>query len=202
MARPAYSQEQIHEIQEEILSVALSVYRRDGIRGLSVRTIAREMGRTPAALYRYYASKDDLLAAICTEGFGVMGGALRAARTEAKDAKVGARAALRAYLDFAIREPERFSLMYSLDQKNLPTIPAVRDAREHAFGEARAIAQEAIDAGWLAGDANLEAHLLWVSCHGLAALAMSDQLDLGCSYDDLVEPLLDRIVPRESAAKE
>lgn len=196
MARPAYSEDQILEIQSEIRSVALAVYRREGIRGLTLRTIAREMGRTPAALYRYYASKDDLLAAICAEGFREMGAAMRAARTEAGDPKEAARSALRAYLGFAVSEPERFSLMYSLDQREHPIVPAVAEERERAFGEARAIAQDAIDDGWLEGDPNLAAHLLWASCHGLAALAMADQLDLGVSYDDLLEPFLDRIVPR------
>ena len=196
MARPAYSEDQVLEIQKEIRSVALAVFRSEGIRGLTLRNIAREMGRTPAALYRYYASKDDLLAALCAEGFRTMGAALRAARMEAPATKEGARAGIRAYLDFAIREPEQFSLMYSLDQRDHPSIPAVREARERAFGEARAIAQDAIDAGWLDGNPNVAAHLLWASCHGLAALALADQLDLGCSYEELVEPLIDRIVPR------
>jgi AcrR family transcriptional regulator len=196
MARPAYSEDLILEIQEAIRSVALTLFRSEGIRGLTLRNIAREMGRTPAALYRYYASKDDLLAALCAEGFRNMSAALRKARMEASSTKEGARAGVRAYLDFAVREPEQFSLMFSLDRRDLPSIPAVHQARELAFGEARAIAQQAIDAGWLDGDPNLVAHLLWASCHGLAALAQADQLDLGCSYEELTEPLIDRIVPR------
>jgi AcrR family transcriptional regulator len=195
MARPAYSEDQVLEIQREIRSVALAVFRREGLRGLTLRNIAREMGRTPAALYRYYASKDDLLTAICIDGFRRMGAALKAAREQAEDSKDGARAGMRAYLEFAVSEPEQFSLMYSLDQRDLPAIPAVRAERVRAFGEARAIAQDAISDGWLDGDPNIAAHLLWVSCHGLAALAMSDQLDLGCSYEDLLTPLLDRIIP-------
>ena len=196
MARPAYSEDQVLEIQSEIRAVALAVFRREGLRGLTLRNIAREMGRTPAALYRYYASKDDLLTAICVDGFRRMGAALKAAREQAEDSKDGARAGMRAYLEFAISEPEQFSLMYSLDQRDLPAIPAVRAERVRAFGEARAIAQDAISDGWLDGDPNVAAHLLWVSCHGLAALAMSDQLDLGCSYEDLLIPLLDRIIPK------
>ncbi len=196
MARPAFSEDQVLEIQEEIRSIALAIFRSEGIRGLTLRNVAREMGRTPAALYRYYGSKDDLLAALRAGGFRAMGAALRAARAASAVTKEGARSGIRAYLNFALREPEQFSLMYSLDQRALPSLPAVHEARELAFGEARAIAQDAIDAGWLDGDANLVAHLLWASCHGLAALELADQLDLGCSYEDLIEPLIDRIVPR------
>jgi len=195
MARPAFSDDQILEIQAEIRSVALDVFRDEGIRGLTLRTIARKMARTPAALYRYYASKDDLLAALCAEGFRKMGAALRSARVGAPATREAARAGIRAYLDFAIREPELFSLMYSLDRRDLPSIPSVREARELAFGEARAIAQDVIAGGWLEGDPNLVAHLLWASCHGLAALALADQLDLGCSYEELLEPFVNNIVP-------
>ena len=152
------------------------------------------MGWSAAALYRYYASKDDLLSAIRAEGFARMGSALEEARCSESDSRNAARAAVRAYLGFALEEPESFRLMYELNQGDAQPVPTVRAERERAFSQARAIAEEAIEAGWLEGDANLAAHLLWVGCHGLATLAMADQLDLGCSYDDLVEPLLARLI--------
>ena len=100
-----------------------------------------------------------------------------------------------AYLEFARSEPERFRLMYSLDPGELPGLPSIRAARERAFAEARGLAADAVEAGWLRGDPNLAAHLLWVGGHGLASLSLSGQLDLGCTYDELVEPLLALLVP-------
>jgi len=194
MPRPAYSDDQVDSIQREIREVALGVFRQDGIRGLTLRAIAQKMDWSPAALYRYYACKNDLLAAIRAEGFSRMGIALEQARHAESDSRNAARAAIRAYLGFALDEPEIFRLMYELNQGDGPSVPAVHAARERAFSQARAVAEEAIEAGWLEGDANLAAHLLWVACHGLAALAMADQLDLGCSYDQLIEPLLDRLI--------
>lgn len=194
MARPAYSDDQVVSIQREIREVAIGVFRQEGIGGLTLRAIARKMGWSAAALYRYYASKDDLLTAIRTEGFARMGSALEEARCSESDSRNAARAAVRAYLGFALEEPEIFRLMYELNQGDAQPVPTVRAERERAFSQARLIAEEAIEAGWLEGDANLAAHLLWVGCHGLATLAMADQLDLGCSYDDLVEPLLARLI--------
>jgi len=194
MARPAYSDDQVDSIQREIREVALGVYRQEGIRGLTLRAIAREMGWSAAALYRYYASKDDLLGAIRAEGFARMGSAFEEARHSASDSRHAALAAMRAYLGFALEEPEMFRLMYEFNQRDAPSDPTIHAERERAFSQARAIAEEAVEAGWLQGDANLAAHLLWVGCHGLAALAMADQLDLGCSYDELVESLLARLI--------
>lgn len=196
MPRPAYSEQRVGEIQGEIIEAALAVFRRDGFTGLSLRAIAERMSWTPAALYRYFASKEELLAAIRAEGFAQMATALEGAHAEATDAADAARRAMRAYLGFALDEPELFQLMYQLDQRIAPSSPQVRTARERAFGHARAIAAEAIEAGLLEGDANLVAHALWAGCHGLAALAMAQQLDLGCSYDELVEPLLTRLTAR------
>ncbi len=194
MARPAYSDDQVDSIQREIREVALGVFRQGGMGELTLRAIARKMGWSAAALYRYYASKDDLLTAIRAEGFARMGSALEEARCSASDSRNAARAAMRAYLGFALEEPEVFRLMYELSQGDAQSAPTVRVERERAFSQARVLAEEAIEAGWLEGDANLAAHLLWVGCHGLATLAMADQLDLGCSYDELVEPLLARLI--------
>jgi AcrR family transcriptional regulator len=194
MARPAYSDDQVDSIQREIREVALGVFRQGGMGKLTLRAIARKMGCSAAALYRYYASKDDLLTAIRAEGFARMGSTLEEARCSASDSRNAARAAMRAYLGFALEEPEVFRLMYELSQGDAQSAPTVRVERERAFSQARVLAEEAIEAGWLEGDANLAAHLLWVGCHGLATLAMADQLDLGCSYDELVEPLLARLI--------
>ena len=34
------------------------------------------------------------------------------------------------------------------------------------------------------------AHLFWISAHGLVALAVANQLDLGQDLDQLIEPVL------------
>ncbi len=193
MARPAYSDERVDEIQAEILEVALTVFRREGATGLTLRVIAKQMGWTPAALYRYFSSKDELLAAIRAEGFQRMATALHEARSQAADPMDAAQRAMRSYLSFALEEAALFRLMYELDQGGAPALPHVWAERDGAFAHARAIAADAVEAGLIDGDANVAAHVFWVGCHGLAALALADQLDLGCSYDDLIEPLLMRL---------
>ena len=192
MARPAYSDERVDEIQAEILEVALGIFRREGSAGLTLRAVADRMGWTPAALYRYFASKDELLAAIRAHGFVRMRVALGAARTESTHPADAARRAMRTYLEFALEEAALFRLMYELDQGDAPALHVYAE-REGAFAQARAIVADAIDAGLMQGDPNVAAHVFWVGCHGLAALALAHQLDLGCSYDDLIEPLLTRL---------
>jgi len=189
MARPAYSEDKVGAIQDEICAAALAVFRRDGFGALSLRRIAQELGWTAAALYRYFASKEELLDAIRAEGFVLMGLALERARQSATSPRDAARGAIRAYLQFATDEPERFRLMYEMHQGELQSAPHVKLERQRAFS----IAEEIASQDSASANPTLAAHLLWVSAHGLAALAMAQQLDLGCSYEELVEPLIDRI---------
>ncbi len=193
MTRPAYTDGKVSSIQDEILAVSLRVFARDGYRGLTLRAIASEMGWSSAALYRYYASKDALLAALRVHGFNRMEETLRAAREEAREPIEAVHGTMRNYLRFAIQEPGLFRLMYELSQDDASSWPQVRAAREAAFGQARAAAVDAIAADLFQGDPNHAAHLLWAGCHGLAALALADQLDLGCDFEELVEPLLVRL---------
>lgn len=47
--------------EASIVDAALSVVRRDGIDGLSMRALSRELGTSPMAAYYYVASKQELL---------------------------------------------------------------------------------------------------------------------------------------------
>ncbi|MAG34370.1 MAG: hypothetical protein CL908_26135 [Deltaproteobacteria bacterium] len=199
MARPAYSQDQVQAIHEEILASAVAVFRSDGLEALTLRALAGRMGWTPAALYRYFDGKDALIAALRARGFAILREGLRSARSGAADPRDATRRIMRAYLDFAIAEPQLFQLAYQLDQRDSDTYPIVRVERERAFSEALAVGREAVAAGILRGDPLVATHVLWAGCHGLAALAIAGQFDLGCNYDQLIDPLLEQLtVPIET----
>lgn len=67
------------ERREAIVAAALSVMRRKGLAGTTVRDVADEMGTSSGLVHHYYASMDELLA----EAFAVAAGAdLEATRAE------------------------------------------------------------------------------------------------------------------------
>jgi AcrR family transcriptional regulator len=49
---------------EHVLAVATRVFEREGLAGLTLGSVAKELDLVPAALYRYFESKDDLVAAM------------------------------------------------------------------------------------------------------------------------------------------
>src|ERR1700761_630068 len=60
-----------------ILGAARRVATRDGARDLSLRAVAAEAGYAPAALYGYFAGKDELLLALAAEDLSVLTRAMR-----------------------------------------------------------------------------------------------------------------------------
>jgi TetR/AcrR family transcriptional regulator, repressor for uid operon len=58
--RPDHKQEQ----RKRILDAAMACFSRDGFHGASMQKICAEAGMSPGALYRYFPSKESLIAAI------------------------------------------------------------------------------------------------------------------------------------------
>ena len=70
-----------------ILEAARRVAAREGARDLSLRGVAAEAGYAPAALYGYFANKDELLLALAAEDLAHLARAMR----DAPGAKEGTR---------------------------------------------------------------------------------------------------------------
>jgi AcrR family transcriptional regulator len=100
---------------EEIKATALRMLREHGS-DLRFADIARDMGMTAPALYRYFSDRDELLSALMVDGFAEMQDALTSALDEADPADLAGRirAAAGAYRAFAKADPSRFSLLFGL----------------------------------------------------------------------------------------
>lgn len=194
MARPAYSDQERKRIEGEIRRVALELFGELGYRAVSLRAIAKKLGWSAPALYRYYDNKESLLAAIRAEGFVEMQQRLADAAKAAPTGREAAAGAMRAYVQFAAEKPQLYQLMYELDQGTVADLPVVREERQKAFAEAIAIAERILDEAGVTGDANQMAHLMWIGVHGLTALNVASQLDLGQSHEDLIEPVVQMLM--------
>jgi AcrR family transcriptional regulator len=98
----------------EIKDVARAHLATDGA-NLSLRAVARDMGVVSSALYRYYASRDDLLTALILDAYNDLGGAVEAADASVTDRrKLRDRwiAATRAVRDWALASPAEYALLY------------------------------------------------------------------------------------------
>ncbi|MQM25453.1 TetR/AcrR family transcriptional regulator [Glycomyces albidus] len=63
------------ELTKEILTSARRQLGDVGAPGLSLRSVARDLGMASSAVYRYFASRDELLTALLVESYGEIGDA-------------------------------------------------------------------------------------------------------------------------------
>src|SRR5687767_11355134 len=98
----------------ELRAIAGEHLRTLGAAGLSLRAIARDAGIAPSALYRHFASRDDLLTDLLVAAFVSHAESVEAAaEPHVRDDPVAAlRAALLAYRRWVVAHPAEFGLAY------------------------------------------------------------------------------------------
>ncbi|MBJ6763662.1 TetR/AcrR family transcriptional regulator [Myxococcaceae bacterium JPH2] len=112
---PPTRRERIHaETVREIRDLALRQVDDGGLATLSLNAIAKEMGMSGPALYRYFASRDALLGALHTEAYGQLVTALREAGETSSGRAPMARlsAYALAYRGWALKHPRRYALLF------------------------------------------------------------------------------------------
>ena len=102
------------EMMRRILEAARSQLDRDGVEALSLREVSREIGVVSSAVYRYVASRDELLTLLVVDcyndvGDAVDGGDDAAAEAPAKRRYIEVAGRMRRW---AVAHPERWTLLY------------------------------------------------------------------------------------------
>lgn len=102
------------EITTEIKATAERHLAAQGASGLSLRAVARDLEMSSSAVYRYFASRDDLLTALIIDAYDSLGSAVEKAESQIARDDLDGRwlAAARAVRRWARRHPERYSLVY------------------------------------------------------------------------------------------
>jgi AcrR family transcriptional regulator len=98
----------------EIKEIARRHMAEKGAAALSLRAIAREMGMTSPALYRYFASRDDLVTALIVDAYNAFADALEAARDSCAENDHAGRltAIAHAYRNWALVSPQEYALIF------------------------------------------------------------------------------------------
>ena len=113
-SRPTARERVRAELTREITDVARARLAADGAAALSLRAVARELGMVSSAIYRYFASRDELLTALIIEGYDALGAAVEQADTACARDDYAARwrAVAGAARDWALAHPHEYALLY------------------------------------------------------------------------------------------
>ena len=177
-----------------IIDTALALLHADGLKAVTMRRVADRLGIGAMTLYTYLDGQRELHREMVRRGFQMLHENCKAGST--LGTPEGWRGGARAYIQFAIANPNLYKLMFDTpmagDDHDL-----LRGGFEPLLEKVRAhLANEGVSGDALQEQAKAAARRYWIALHGLAMLAIAGRLDCGeCDMDQILDDMLPRIAP-------
>ncbi len=178
------------DLRHALVEATAALVARSGVEAFSLREAAREVGVSPAAAYRHFEDKSALLKAVAAEGMGRLAlamekGLARAPGPPGSPAHAAAALAAvgEAYVEFAVRNPARFRVMFgpwchgeTAEAMPPESAPNGRDPYQILVDTLDGL----VTAGAIGAAARAGAEITaWSGVHGLASLLVDAGLPLG-----------------------
>jgi AcrR family transcriptional regulator len=185
---------------QAILDAARQLINEKGIDGLSIRAIAERIDYSPAGLYEYFGSKEEIILALCQQGNRRL-----AAYLAAVDKKLPFHDYLLeiglAYLEFAVQNPDFFLLMFTTMPVSTGSVVSIEEWMESgAMGEESSflILVQAMERGVQEGILRIRpdmgvlemAFAAWSTVHGVAMLRVTALRSLEADFDTIARETL------------
>ncbi len=172
------------DLANALLQSARAILNEKGIHGLSLRACAAYTGVSHAAPTHHFKSLSGLLTELAVIAYDEFTVALQTRYKQVSHEppcnrlqKVG-----QAYVDFAVKEPQLFKLMFSSAPLNFEN-ERLRNSADKAYEQLTGVVHPAFDEKRLDEDKREQAEaLIWSIVHGYASLVVNKQTGHGdCS---------------------
>lgn len=141
-------QESRERIEAQIVDIGRRHLVTEGAAALSLRAVARELGMVSSAVYRYVASRDDLLTLLVVDAYSELASSVEAARSGVDSWRDDVTATAHAARAWAVANPASWALLYG------SPVPGYQAPRTTVEPGTRVVAAlfDAIAAGIAAGE--------------------------------------------------
>ncbi len=159
-------------LKQALVDAALSLIETQGPQGFTLSDAAKQAGVTPAAVYRHFAGRDDLIAECALQGFGMFGDLMEHAYDGGRPTALKAfEATGRAYLAFARRFPGHYMAMFEsgLAITAHPDLARASDRARGVLTRAAETLSQHIPEGRRPPASMFAAHI-WAMSHGVVEL--------------------------------
>jgi AcrR family transcriptional regulator len=173
--------------RQAILDAARAIINAHGVDGLSMRSLAEKVDYSPAALYNYFQSKEEIVEALRVEGWALLESMDQGVvQGDLSPVELLYRGGL-AYLKFAETYPDHYLLMMS-PSDSVPS--SLADFMQWpSFKELAGAVEAMVASGDLkvpAGYTALHlAFLVWFIVHGIAMLKLTLMRDCQPEFDEI-----------------
>ena len=161
-------------LRRALLDEALATIRAEGVEGVTLRDIGARVGVSRTALYRHFADKRALLAAVATEGFRMLRQRLVAAWEEGGRGDAAFHAMGVAYVRFAVDNPAHYRVIFGGFVDPRAKEPELATEAQGAFQAlVDAVSTLQRDGVFLDDHPVQMATYSWALVHGITSLAIS-----------------------------
>ena len=159
-------------LRQALIDAALTLIEEQGPQGFTLSDAAKLAGVTPAAVYRHFAGRDDLVAEIARQGFEIFADLMDHAYNGGKPTALSAfEATGRAYLAFARKYPGHYMAMFEsgISLNTNPDLARAADRARQVFTRAAEALSQHIPAAKRPPASMFSAHI-WAMSHGVVEL--------------------------------
>ena len=159
-------------LRQALIDAALTLIEEQGPQGFTLSDAAKLAGVTPAAVYRHFAGRDDLVAEIARQGFEIFADLMDHAYNGGKPTALSAfEATGRAYLAFARKFPGHYMAMFEsgISLNTNPDLARAADRARQVFTRAAEALSQHIPAAKRPPASMFSAHI-WAMSHGVVEL--------------------------------
>ncbi|WP_213769139.1 TetR/AcrR family transcriptional regulator [Caballeronia sp. dw_19] len=170
-------------LPKALLQAAETVLKRGGLRGLTLRAIAREAGVSHTAPQHHFGDTAGVLSELAAAGHRRLANEMEEQARSAAPGKPRRKATAHGYIDFAIGHPDLFRLMSRnelLDSERPSLVEARQISARALAGVFDAATKPQQEAGPFAGIGTAQAIAItaaWAYVHGLATVLVDHRLD-------------------------
>ncbi|MBT9245186.1 TetR/AcrR family transcriptional regulator [Gemmobacter fulvus] len=161
-------------LRQALVEAALDLIAEKGPQGFTLSEASKAADVTPAAVYRHFAGRDDLLAEVARQGYEIFAALMEYAFNDGKPSALAAfEATGRAYLAFARKYPGHYMAMFEsgLSPQAYPDLaPVAAKARSVLERAAEGLSQH-LPFGKRPPATMVSAHI-WAMSHGVVELYM------------------------------
>jgi len=161
--------------KDAILDAARQIISEDGIDKLSMRAIADRIDYSAAGLYEYFGSKDEIITAVCLQGDQRLRQSMGRVDVSLPPMVYLIEIGL-AYIDFAVKNPDHFMLMFASGLEAPAEIQAA-PPEESSFHILVSAISRGVEAGVFLTREEFSimdmAFMAWAVVHGISVLRIT-----------------------------
>ena len=178
-------------LRQALVDAALTLIARLGPNGFTLSEAAKAADVTPAAVYRHFAGRDELLAEVARQGYDIFAALIEFAYNNGQPSALAAfEATGRAYLAFARKYPGHYMAMFEsgLNLNSYPDLALVAQKARTVLETAAEKLSQHMPPGKRPPASMFSAHV-WALSHGVVELYMRGAPGAKSPYtpEDLLE---------------